>query len=146
MVVSSPQDNEKYGLFSGFLIGGIHDYGILLVIPLELQGKKHQPFSMAQSDNIFYSIIERYYLVLWQSLLFPMTETVEWNSIQPFFVRQFLLSLTGKGVQQGFSQCESFWKGRAEEIGRKCSGVSIPQGLFTQTENKHYLYKWLSSF
>ncbi|WP_308771542.1 hypothetical protein [uncultured Bilophila sp.] len=41
MVVSSPQDNEKYGLFSGFLIGGIHDYGILLAIPLELQGKKH---------------------------------------------------------------------------------------------------------
>ena len=48
MVASSPQDNEKYGLFSGFLIGGIHDYGILLAIPLEFQEIKHQPFPMTQ--------------------------------------------------------------------------------------------------
>ena len=33
---------------SGVPLGGIHSQGIWLVIPLELQGKKHQPFSMAQ--------------------------------------------------------------------------------------------------
>ena len=34
--------------FSGFPLGGIHGSGILPVIPLELQGKKHQPFSIPQ--------------------------------------------------------------------------------------------------
>ena len=38
----------KYSLFSSFPLGGLHGWGILLVIPLELQGKRHQPFSMAQ--------------------------------------------------------------------------------------------------
>ena len=33
---------------SGVPLGGIHSQGLWLVIPLELQGKKHQPFSMAQ--------------------------------------------------------------------------------------------------
>ena len=37
-----------YGLFSNFPFGGLHSWGILLIIPLELQGKRHQPFSMAQ--------------------------------------------------------------------------------------------------
>ena len=37
-----------YGLFSSFPLGGVHGWGILLVIPLLLQGKRHQPFSMTQ--------------------------------------------------------------------------------------------------
>ncbi len=31
-----------------FPFGGIHSQGILLVIPLKLQEKKHQPFSRTQ--------------------------------------------------------------------------------------------------
>ena len=38
----------KIQTFSGFPLGGIHGWGILPVIPLELQGKKHQPFSITQ--------------------------------------------------------------------------------------------------
>ena len=34
--------------FSPGSLGGIHSQGILPVIPLELQGKKHQPFSRTQ--------------------------------------------------------------------------------------------------
>ncbi|WP_302553489.1 hypothetical protein [uncultured Bilophila sp.] len=48
VVVSSPQCGETYGFFSSFPLGGIHGQGIFPVIPLELQGKKHQPFSIAQ--------------------------------------------------------------------------------------------------
>ena len=55
--VSSPQRSENTAFLSFFLLslslsgvplGGIHSQGLWLVIPLELQGKKHQPFSMAQ--------------------------------------------------------------------------------------------------
>ena len=49
MVVSSPQCGENTAFFSGFPLGGIQGQGILPVIPLELQGKKHQPFSITQS-------------------------------------------------------------------------------------------------
>ncbi|WP_302554297.1 hypothetical protein [uncultured Bilophila sp.] len=48
MVVSSPQHGENTAFLS---VGGIHGQGFLLAIPLELQGKKHQPFSMAQPKN-----------------------------------------------------------------------------------------------
>ena len=48
MVVSSPQCGGTYSLFSRFPLGGNHGQGILPVIPLELQGKKHQPFSITQ--------------------------------------------------------------------------------------------------
>jgi len=34
----------KYSLFSSFPIGGIHSQGILLVMPLELQGKSTNHF------------------------------------------------------------------------------------------------------
>ena len=34
-----------------FPFGGIHSQGILLVIPLKLQGKKHQPFSRTQPNK-----------------------------------------------------------------------------------------------
>ena len=52
--VSSPQRIENTASLSlslslsGVPLGGIHSQGLWLVIPLELQGKKHQPFSMAQ--------------------------------------------------------------------------------------------------
>ena len=52
MVVSSPQCDENTAFFSGFPLGGIHGQGILPVIPLELQGKKHQPFSITQPQKI----------------------------------------------------------------------------------------------
>ncbi|WP_302553188.1 hypothetical protein [uncultured Bilophila sp.] len=48
VVVSSPQRGENAAFFSSFPLGGIHSQGILLVVPLGLQGKKHQPFSMVQ--------------------------------------------------------------------------------------------------
>ena len=41
-----PQCGENTALFSGFPLGGSHGQGILPAIPLELQGKKHQPFSI----------------------------------------------------------------------------------------------------
>ena len=44
----SPQYGKNTDFFSYFPLGGLHGWGILLVIPLELQGKRHQPFSMAQ--------------------------------------------------------------------------------------------------
>ncbi|WP_302551336.1 hypothetical protein [uncultured Bilophila sp.] len=48
MVVLSRQYAEKYMLFLQFSAGGLHDWGILLVIHLEFQEIKHQPFSMTQ--------------------------------------------------------------------------------------------------
>ena len=47
-VVSSPQCDENTAFFSGFPPGGSHGQGIFPVIPLDLQGKKHQPFSRTQ--------------------------------------------------------------------------------------------------
>ena len=61
MVVSSPQRGEDTGFLSGFPIIGIHSYGILLVIPLELQEKSinyflwhrqtKQPYAMAEPSK-----------------------------------------------------------------------------------------------
>ena len=48
MVASSLQHGGNADFFSIFSLGGIHSQGILPVIPLELQGKKHQPFSRTQ--------------------------------------------------------------------------------------------------
>ena len=52
VVVSSPQHGENTAFFSNFPFGGLHSWGILLIIPLELQRKRHQPFSMAQPKKI----------------------------------------------------------------------------------------------
>ena len=43
-----PQHGENTAFLSGFSADGLHNWGILLVIPLELQGIKHQPFPMTQ--------------------------------------------------------------------------------------------------
>ena len=51
MVVSSPQRGENTGFFSSFPLGGNHGQGIFSVIPLELQGKKHQSFSTTQPSG-----------------------------------------------------------------------------------------------
>ena len=48
VVVSSPQCGENTAFFFGFPLGGLHCQGIFPVIPLELQGKKHLPFSITQ--------------------------------------------------------------------------------------------------
>ena len=40
--------DEKRGFFFNFLADGLHDWGILLSIPLEFQEIKHQPLPMAQ--------------------------------------------------------------------------------------------------
>ena len=50
VVVSSPLCGENTAFFSGFPLGGSYGQGILSVIPLELQGKKHQPFSITQPN------------------------------------------------------------------------------------------------
>ena len=51
MVVPSPQYGENTTFFSGFPLGGILGQGLLPVIPLELQGKRHQPFSITQPNK-----------------------------------------------------------------------------------------------
>ncbi|WP_302551763.1 hypothetical protein, partial [uncultured Bilophila sp.] len=48
MVALFQQYTENICFFSNLSAGGLCDWGILLVIPLEFQGKGHQPFSMAQ--------------------------------------------------------------------------------------------------
>ena len=48
VVVSSPQCGENTAFFFGFPLGGLHCQGIFPIIPLEFQGKKHQPFSITQ--------------------------------------------------------------------------------------------------
>ena len=48
MVVSSPRCGENTIFFSSFPLGWIHSWGVFFVIPLEFQGKKHQPFSRTQ--------------------------------------------------------------------------------------------------
>ena len=46
--VLSSQYTGNTGIFSSFSAYGLHAWGLLLVIPLEFQGKKHQTFPMAQ--------------------------------------------------------------------------------------------------
>ena len=48
MVVLFHQYTENIYFLSNFSVGGLHDWGILLVISLEFQEIKHQPFSIAQ--------------------------------------------------------------------------------------------------
>ena len=48
MVILPPQHGENAAFLSSFPVVGIHSWGILLVIPLGLQGKKHRPFFMVQ--------------------------------------------------------------------------------------------------
>ena len=58
MVVSSPQRGEDMGFLSGFPIVGIHSYGILLVIPLELQGKSINYFLWHRQTKQPYAMTE----------------------------------------------------------------------------------------
>ena len=51
MVVLFHQYTENIYFLSNFSVGGLHDWGILLVISLEFQEVKHQPFSMTQPWN-----------------------------------------------------------------------------------------------
>ncbi len=48
MVALFQQHAEKRDFFSSFSAGGLHDGGTLLVMPLEFQEIKHQPFPMTQ--------------------------------------------------------------------------------------------------
>ena len=50
MYITEP--TEIY-IFSNFSAGGLHDWRILLVISLEFQEIRHQPFSMAQPKFYF---------------------------------------------------------------------------------------------
>ncbi|MBS6141657.1 MAG: hypothetical protein KH745_03530, partial [Bilophila sp.] len=59
MAVSSPKCGENTAFFSVFPLGGNYDQDILLVIPLELQGKKHQPFSITQPFNTSFQPVIR---------------------------------------------------------------------------------------
>ena len=77
MVVSSPQHGENTAFLS---VGGIHGQGLLLAIPLELQGKKHQPFSMTQPKNsgthpkttLGPCHSKRLIFILWNSKRYPL--------------------------------------------------------------------------
>ena len=51
MVVLFQQDAENRDFFSSFSADGLHDGRTLLVIPLEFQEIKHQPFPMAQPNE-----------------------------------------------------------------------------------------------
>ena len=44
----------NYMLFLQFSADGLHDWGILLVISLEFQGKEHQPFSYGTAFFLSY--------------------------------------------------------------------------------------------
>ena len=59
VVVSSPQCGENTAFFSCFPLGGNHGQGIFPVILLELQGKKHQPFSITQPFNTSFQPVIR---------------------------------------------------------------------------------------
>ena len=48
MAVSASQYGENTAFSPVFPLGGLHGRGILLFIPLELQEKRHQPFSRTQ--------------------------------------------------------------------------------------------------
>ena len=48
MVVLFQQNAEKRDFFSNFSADGLHDGGTLLVMPLEFQEIKHQPFPVTQ--------------------------------------------------------------------------------------------------
>ena len=48
MVALFQQYAENRDFFSNFSADGLHDGGTLLVIPLEFQEIKHQPFPMTQ--------------------------------------------------------------------------------------------------
>ena len=48
MVALFQQYAEKRDFFSSFSADGLHDGGTLLVMPLEFQEIKHQPFPMTQ--------------------------------------------------------------------------------------------------
>ena len=58
MVALFQQYAENRDFFSNFSADGLHDGGTLLVIPLEFQEIKHQPFPMAQprekASTMFY--------------------------------------------------------------------------------------------
>jgi len=64
MFVLSPQCSENTAFFSGFPLVGNHGQGIFPVIPLELQGKKHQPFSITQPLQMIIPIFERCHIFL----------------------------------------------------------------------------------
>ena len=67
MVISSPQHGENTAFFSSFSLGGLYGWDILLVILFELQGKRHQPFSMIQP---FSMLLRQNNHILWQRQIF----------------------------------------------------------------------------
>ena len=52
MVVLFQQNAEKRDFFSTCSADGLHDGGTLLVVPLEFQERKHQPFPMTQPNYL----------------------------------------------------------------------------------------------
>ena len=47
----------KYSLFSSFLFGGLHGWGVLLVIPSERHRKRHQQFPVTQPFFMDFSLL-----------------------------------------------------------------------------------------
>ena len=67
MVVSFQQYAENRDFFSNFSADGLHNWSILLVIPLEFQERKHQPFLMTQP--LFFEIPNKTKSLLWNVIV-----------------------------------------------------------------------------
>ena len=61
MVVLFQQNAEKRDFFSNFSADGLHDGGTLLVVPLEFQERKHQPFPMTQPKLFNHFKLQKYF-------------------------------------------------------------------------------------
>ena len=61
MVVLFQQNAEKRDFFSTCSADGLHDGGTLLVVPLEFQERKHQPFPMTQPNYLTILSYKKYF-------------------------------------------------------------------------------------
>ena len=67
MVALFQQYAENRDFFSNFSADGLHNWSILLVIPLEFQERKHQPFLMTQP--LFFEIPNKTKSLLWNVIV-----------------------------------------------------------------------------
>ena len=58
-------------IFSNFSAGGLHDWRILLVISLEFQEIRHQPFSMTQPKFYFNNLKLKYFFEIIKKINVP---------------------------------------------------------------------------
>ena len=61
MAVLSSQHGGNTAFFSNLSTDGLHDGGTLLVVPLEFQEIKHQPFPMTQPNYLTILSYKKYF-------------------------------------------------------------------------------------